>query len=120
MTRAGSVLLVFAPVAFVLAVDLAADRLVTDRGASVTTVMAACLPQTVVPCPFTTEAFWAAAILHALASTIADEISNCFENIFVAGIFVAGVFVAGVFVADMLVVPPGIESRGFVDQVSVG
>ena len=39
---------------------------------------------------------------------IADEIRNFCETIFVENIFVADIFVE-----SMLVVPPGIESRGF-------
>src|SRR6267154_982394 len=92
LTVPESGMFVFVPLLFVLAID---------RGASVTTVMAACLPQTVVSFPFafpfTTGAFWAPAIVHALANMIAVEIRNFFENIFFAGIFVANTLVENIF-----------------------
>ena len=98
---------VFVPLPFVLAID----RL-TDPGNSVTTVMAACLPRTVVPFPFTTEAFWAPAMVDALANIIAVAIRNFFGTIFVTGIFVANIFVENMVPRSSL----GLDLRGFVGR----
>src|ERR1700704_4762375 len=94
---------------------------VLDRGASVSTVMTACLPRTMVPLLFTftfpftflftflfmTGAFWAPAIVHALANMIADEIRNFFDSVFVESTLGESTFVAKTFVAGMFLVPPG-------------
>jgi hypothetical protein len=74
--------------------------------------MAACLPQTVVPCPSTTEAFWAPAMVDALANIIAVEIINFFGTIFVADIFVADIFVENMVPRSSL----GFDLRGFVGR----
>jgi hypothetical protein len=96
---------VFAALLFVLVI-LLAIVLAMDRGGAVTTVMAACLPQTVVPFPFafpfTTGPFWAAAMLHALANIIVVEIRNFLEKIFVADIFFAGIFFTNIFGRDIV------------------
>src|SRR5258708_39130933 len=88
VTRVESVLFGFVPLVELLVVKL----LALDREGSGTTVMAACLPQTVVPFPFTAKAFCAPAIVHALANSTAVAIRNfldinLLENIFVARIF---------------------------------
>jgi hypothetical protein len=95
---------VFVPPPFVLAIDL-----LTDPGDSVTTVMAACLPQTVVPFPFTAEAFWAPAMVDALANIIAVAIRNLFGTIFVANIFVENMVPRSSL---------GLDLRGFVGRES--
>src|SRR5258708_40164170 len=87
VTRVESLLFGFVPLLELLVVKL----LALDREGSGTTVIAACLPQTVVPFPFTAEAFCAPAIVHALANSTAVAIRNLLENIFVAGIFGADI-----------------------------
>src|SRR3982074_2891821 len=81
------------------------------RGAWVSTVMTACLPRTMVPLLFTftfpfpflfmflftTGAFWATAIVHALASMIADEMRNFFDSVFVESTLCESTFVAKTF-----------------------
>jgi hypothetical protein len=109
VTKPVSGMFVFVPPPFVLAIDL-----LTDPGDSVTTVMAACSPQTVVPFPFTTEAFWAPAMVDALANIIAVEIRNFFGTIFVTGIFVANIFVENMVPRSSL----GLDLRGFVGRES--
>jgi hypothetical protein len=76
--------------------------------------MAARWPQTVVPFPFTTEAFWAPAMVDALANIITVEIRNFFGTIFVTGIFVANIFVENMVPRSSL----GLDLRGFVGRES--